>query len=59
MPKQKGDFWSEYEVILDFSGKEKYKCKNCSHTWAKNSLHFKEHIEQCKDIYTTDITSKS
>ena len=50
MPKAKGDFWSEFEIVTDFYGKEKYKCKKCSGMWAKNASRLKKYIEQCKSI---------
>ncbi|CAI2177738.1 13337_t:CDS:2 [Funneliformis geosporum] len=50
MPKQKASFWSEFKVVFDINGKEKYKCKTCSSTWVKNASRLKEHIEQCKGI---------
>ena len=53
MPKVKGNFWSEFEVIVDFNGKEKYKCKTCSGIWSKNASRLKEHIEKCKDTTET------
>ena len=58
MPKPKGNFWSEFEVIIDPDGKEKYKCKTCSGTWVKNASRLKEHIEQCKDMNTETRTSQ-
>ena len=50
MPKPKGSFQSEFEIIIDSDGKEKYKCKTCFGTWVKNTSRLKEHIEQCKDM---------
>ena len=47
MPKPKGNFWSEFEVTIDFNEKEKYKCKTCSSVWSKNALQLKEYIEKC------------
>ncbi|PKY20904.1 hypothetical protein RhiirB3_434339 [Rhizophagus irregularis] len=55
MPKTKGNFWSEYEVTVDFNGKEKYKCKTCSRTWSKNASCLKEYIEKCKDMNVETI----
>ena len=46
MPKIKGNFWTNYEVIIDSDRKEKYKCKNYSSIWSKNSTRLKEHIEK-------------
>ncbi len=55
MPKVKGNFWSKFEVITDFYGKEKYKCKTCSGVWAKNASRLKEHIEKCKETETSQF----
>ena len=55
MPKVKGNFWSEFEVIVDFNGKEKYKCKTCSGTWSKNASRLKQHIKKCKDTTETSL----
>ena len=53
MPKSKGSFWSEFEVIIDSNGKEKYKCKTCPSIWSKNASRLKEHVEQCKGTGTS------
>ena len=58
MPKPKGNFWSEFEVIIDLDGKEKYKCKTYSGIWVKNTSRLKEHAELCKDIDTQTGTSQ-
>src|SRR3954454_6531935 len=58
MPKPRGDYWSEFEVIIDPNGKEKYKCKTCSGTWAKNASRLKEHAEKCTNIDAETRTSQ-
>ena len=47
MPKAKGNFWTEFDVITDPNEKEKYKCKTCSDIWSKNASRLKEHAEKC------------
>ncbi|CAG8717126.1 1999_t:CDS:2, partial [Ambispora leptoticha] len=62
MPRQKGIFWNEYELVdIDSEGTEKYRCKHCNITYVKNATRFQNHLENCvnyqkKSTESTDIT---
>ncbi|CAG8593288.1 3746_t:CDS:2 [Cetraspora pellucida] len=47
MPKEKGDYWKNYDEIIE-NGKVRYKCKlGCEGIWAKNETRLKEHSQIC------------
>ncbi|CAG8628838.1 2135_t:CDS:2 [Dentiscutata erythropus] len=48
MPREKGIFWLEYELVKDNPNEpEKYCCKHCNTKYAKNASRLQNHLEKC------------
>lgn len=48
MPRQKGIFWDEYDLINDnLQETQKYRCKHCNITYVKNASRLQNHLEKC------------
>ncbi|KAF0461297.1 zinc finger bed domain-containing protein 1-like [Gigaspora margarita] len=47
MPRERGDYWDNYDEVI-VNGKVRFKCKlGCGGIWAKNETRLKEHSENC------------
>ncbi|CAG8836652.1 32302_t:CDS:2, partial [Gigaspora margarita] len=47
MPREKGIFWHEYELVNDNSNEpKKYRCKHCNTKYAKNASRLQNHLEK-------------